>query len=68
MYNYVAKRIVERTEAEKMGWIHYFDGRTSALNGHIAARYVSNNAICVDCKRLAEGKPAIYSAGAPRTT
>ena len=64
MYNYVAKRVVERTEAEKMGWTHYFDGRTMCANGHVAARYVSNNAICVDCKRLAEGKPAIYSAGA----
>jgi hypothetical protein len=61
MYNYVAKRVVEREEAERMGWNHYFDGKTVCLNGHVAARYVSNNALCVDCKRLAAGKPAIYA-------
>jgi len=64
MYNYVAKRIVERVEAEKMGWIHYYDGHSMCANGHIAARYVSKPALCVDCKRLAEGKPAIYTPGA----
>jgi hypothetical protein len=64
MYNYVPKRVVEKSEAEKMGWIHYYDGHSMCVNGHVAARYVSNTAICVDCKRLAEGKPAIYSPGA----
>jgi hypothetical protein len=64
MYNYVAKRIVEKAEAEKMGWTHYYDGHSMCVNGHVAARYVSNNAICVDCKRLAEGKPAVYTPGA----
>jgi hypothetical protein len=63
-YNYVPKRIVEKSESEKMGWIHYYDGHSQCLNGHIAARYVTNTAICVDCKRLAEGKPAIYTPGA----
>jgi hypothetical protein len=60
LYNYVAKRVVEREEAERMGWNHYFDGKTVCLNGHVAPRYVSNNALCVDCKRLAAGKPAFY--------
>ena len=64
LYNYVAKRIVEKAEAEKMGWTHYYDGHSMCVNGHVAARYVSNNAICVDCKRLAEGKPAVYTPGA----
>jgi hypothetical protein len=64
MYNYVAKRIVELAEAEKMGWTHYFDGHSMCVHGHIAARYVKNTALCVDCKRLAEGKPAIYTPGA----
>jgi hypothetical protein len=61
LYNSPAKRIVEVEEAEKMGWTCYFDGRTVCPQGHIAARYVVNHGICVDCKRLAEGKPAIYS-------
>jgi hypothetical protein len=64
MYNYVAKRIVEKDEAGKMGWTHYYDGHSMCVNGHVAARYVSNTAICVDCKRLGEGKPAIYTPGA----
>jgi hypothetical protein len=64
MYNYVAKRVVELEEAQKMGWTHYFDGKRQCLNGHVAAHYVSNPSMCIDCKRLAEGKPAIYTPGA----
>jgi hypothetical protein len=63
LYNGVAKRVIEKEEAAKMGWPHYFDGTTACSQGHVAARYVSNQAACIDCRRLGEGKPAIY----PRT-
>lgn len=60
MYNGVAKRVVEQDEAARFGWPHYYDGKTACPQGHVAARYVSNPAICVDCRRLGDGKPAIY--------
>jgi hypothetical protein len=60
LYNSPAKRQVSKEEAEKHGWTHFFDGRVCP-QGHMAARYVSNEHLCVDCKRLGEGKPAIYS-------
>jgi hypothetical protein len=65
LYNYVAKRVVPLEEAQKMGWLHYFDGTSMCLHGHVAARYVSNTQLCVDCKRQGEGKPPIYSISAP---
>jgi hypothetical protein len=61
LYNSPAKRVVQLEEAEQHGWTHYFDGKTACSQGHIAARYVVNHALCVDCKRLAEGKPPIYT-------
>lgn len=60
-YNAPAKRPVSKEEAEKHGWSHYFDGVSQCLQGHVAARYCSNPAICVDCKRIGEGKPPVYS-------
>lgn len=60
LYNGVAKRVVEKEEAEKHGWSHYYDGKTACPAGHIAARYVSNPSICTDCRRLADGKLPIY--------
>jgi hypothetical protein len=60
MFNYVPKRVVEKAEAEKMGWKHYYDGNTACANGHVAARYVSNPAICIDCARVGDGKHTIY--------
>jgi hypothetical protein len=64
MYNSPAKRPVSIEEAEKHGWSHYFDGVSQCSQGHIAARYCSNPAICIDCKRIGEGKPPIYSVTA----
>jgi hypothetical protein len=63
LYNGVAKRVIEAEESLKMGWPHYYDGKTACPQGHVAARYVSNPAICVDCHRIGAGKPPIY----PRT-
>jgi hypothetical protein len=60
LYNSVAKRVVPLDEATKHGWAHYYDGATMCPQGHIAARYVSNHFRCVDCARIADGKPAIY--------
>jgi hypothetical protein len=62
LYNSPAKRPVTIEEATKHGWPHWYDGVSQCLQGHIAARYVSNPSLCVDCKRVADGKPAIYSA------
>jgi hypothetical protein len=64
MYNCAAKRIVSLEEAETRGWQHYYDGVNECSQGHVAARYVSNPARCVDCARVMDGKPAIY----PKTT
>ena len=63
LYNGPAKRIIEMEESQKMGWPHYYDGKTACSQGHVAARYVSNPSTCIDCRRLGDGKPAIY----PRT-
>lgn len=60
MYNSPAKRPVTVEEATKHGWPHWYDGVSQCPQGHIAARYVTNPALCVDCKRVADGKPAIY--------
>lgn len=60
LYNSPAKRVVLVEESQKMGWPHYYDGKTVCQRGHVAARYVKNPGICVDCKREAEGKIAIY--------
>lgn len=59
-YNGVAKRIVTEQESRKMGWACFYDGKSVCTQGHVAARYVSNPAVCTDCRRIAEGKPAIY--------
>lgn len=60
LYNSVPKRVILREEADSYGWPHYWDGKTSCKQGHVAARYVSNTAICIDCKRIGDGKVAIY--------
>jgi hypothetical protein len=60
LYNSPAKQLVPKEMAEKHGWAHFFDGRVCP-QGHVAARYVSNEHKCVDCSRLGDGKPAIYS-------
>jgi hypothetical protein len=61
MYNGAARRVVPIEEAERQGWPHYYDGKTACPQGHVAARYVSNPAVCVDCRRIGDGKTAIYS-------
>ena len=61
MYNSAAKRVVLLDEATKHGWVHYYDGQTMCPQGHIAARYVSNKARCVDCARVADGLVPIYA-------
>lgn len=64
VFNYVPKRAVTIDEARLHGWPHFWDQKTACSMGHIAARYVSNAAMCVDCNRIAQGKPPIY----PNTT
>jgi hypothetical protein len=60
MYNSVPKRPVPVEEARSHDWPHYFDGESKCAQGHIAARYVSNPYRCVDCARIADGRPPIY--------
>lgn len=60
LYNGVAKRVIEMEESQRMGWPHYYDGKTACPHGHVAARYVSSPSICVDCRRIGDGKLAIY--------
>jgi hypothetical protein len=59
-YNCVAKRTVSLEEAQNHGWLHYYDGKTACPQGHVASRYVSNHARCVDCARVADGLKPIY--------
>lgn len=60
LYNGVAKRVIEIDESRKMGWPHFYDGKSACPQGHVAARYVSNPGACIDCRRLGDGKPPIY--------
>jgi hypothetical protein len=59
-YNGVAKRIVTEDEARRMGWACFYEGKSVCPRGHLSARYTSNPSMCTDCRREAEGKPAIY--------
>lgn len=58
MYNYMPTRFVPIEEAKARGWPLYYDG-TICRYGHVAPHYVSNTRLCVDCKRLREGKAEI---------
>jgi hypothetical protein len=59
-YNSVAKRTVSIEEAESRGWLHFYDGKTACPQGHVAPRYISNHARCIDCARVADGLKPIY--------
>lgn len=64
MYNHQATRFVSLAEAKARGWKHYWTGERCNF-GHRAARYVANNSICIDCKRIEDGKLPIYIGGTP---
>jgi hypothetical protein len=61
LYNAPPKRVVTVEEARAHGWPHFYDGITKCPQGHIAARYTSNEYRCVDCARITDGKLPIYS-------
>lgn len=61
LLNHMPTRFVSKEEAEARFWKLFYTGE-SCKYGHRAPRYVSN-ALCVDCKRLKEGKTAIGIKG-----
>jgi hypothetical protein len=58
LYNFMPTRLVPLDEATARGWPQFFDARTCRYN-HTAPRYVVNPKICVDCRRLKNGKAPI---------
>ena len=60
LYNHVPLRAVTIDEARLHKWPHFWDQVTACSFGHIAARYVSNPGMCVDCNRINSGKAPIY--------
>lgn len=58
LYNFMPTRLVPLDEATARGWPQFFDGRTCRYN-HTAPRYVVNPKICVDCRRIKNGKAPI---------
>lgn len=63
-YNHQPTRFVSLAEAKVRGWKHFWTGEL-CVTGHRAARYVANGSICVDCKRIEEGKVPVYGKGVP---
>ena len=63
-FNHQPTRFVSLEEAKARGWKHYWSGEKCPY-GHRAARYVSNNGACVDCRRIEDGKIPIYVGGIP---
>jgi hypothetical protein len=61
LYNAVPTRAVSYEEAVSHGWPHFYDGKNECSQGHVAARYVSNKARCIDCARIADGKLPLYT-------
>lgn len=61
LLNHMPTRFISKAEAEARFWKLFYTGE-SCKYGHRAPRYVSN-ALCVDCKRLKEGKTAIGIKG-----
>ncbi len=65
MYNYMPARFVPRDEAIARKWPLFFEG-TACRSNHVAPRYVLNEHMCVDCKRIKRGKePLSTAAGGP---
>lgn len=62
LYNNMPTRMVPRQEAEDKGWKLYYVGDVCP-HGHKAPRYVSNPKLCVDCKRIREGRQTIGGRG-----
>jgi len=62
MYNQLPTRFVTLEEATARGWAHFYVGDVCSY-GHKAPRFVSNVRVCVDCKRLRDGKLAIGGKG-----
>jgi hypothetical protein len=58
LYNFMPSRLVPLDEATARGWPQFYDGRTCRYN-HTAPRYVVNPKICVDCRRIKNGKAPI---------
>jgi hypothetical protein len=65
LYNFIPTRLIPLDEAQARGWPLFFDGRICRYN-HTAPRYVVNPKICVDCRRIKNGKAPIGGrAGGP---
>lgn len=58
LYNFMPTRLVPLDEAIARGWTQFFDARKCRYN-HVAPRYVVNPKICVDCRRIKNGKAPI---------
>jgi hypothetical protein len=59
LHQRVPNRYISIQEAQHLGMSLFWPG-TPCLHGHIAARYVSNSRMCVDCRREQQSLPAIY--------
>ncbi len=64
LYNNQPTRFVSLAEAKGRGWKHFWTGEP-CVNGHRAARYVSNGSVCVDCTRIEKGQMPVYGKGVP---
>jgi hypothetical protein len=62
LYNARPKRYITKDEAKYRGWPHFWEPYkySPCKTGHNAARYVTNIAACVDCRRVKEGLLPIY--------
>lgn len=64
LFNHQPTRFVPLIEAQGRGWSHFWIGEP-CINGHRAARYVSNPSHCVDCTRIRQGRLPAYGKGVP---
>lgn len=62
LYNTLPSRFISKGEAEARGWSLFYVGDVCS-HGHKAPRFVSNPRLCVDCKRLREGRLPIGGKG-----
>lgn len=58
MFKHIPTRFVSQPEAAARGWAHFYDGSICRY-GHKAPHFTSNPRLCVDCKRIRQGLPAI---------
>ena len=62
LYNHFPTRIVPYEEAVEKGWTWFYAAEICRY-GHQAPRYVSNPRLCVDCRRVSDGKSPIGIVG-----